>query len=123
MHCLSCEWKRKLDPLIAIDSSNDNARMKRLASRGDQLTGPFCWPPAVAAGAYCGWLMVSGAGDGECVLCVLLLREGSAVRSVWLASRALKVGLASFHQSMLRCSIPSHASFSFCIRIHVACLR
>ena len=76
--------------------------MNRLASGGDQLTGPFCWPPAVAAGAYCGWLMVSGAGDGECVL---LWCEGSAIRSVWLSSRALKlkVGLASFHQSIHAC--------------------
>lgn len=25
---------------------------------GGVLTGPFCWPPAVAAGAYVGWLML-----------------------------------------------------------------
>lgn len=42
---------------------------RRLCARGEEwsasdwnwisLTGPFCWPPAVAAGAYCGWLMAS----------------------------------------------------------------
>lgn len=39
--------------------------------RGGALTGPFCCPPAVAAGAYCGWLMVSGEGEGL-LLCSLL---------------------------------------------------
>lgn len=34
------------------------AHVKWMAN-GTELTGPFCWPPAVAAGAYCGWLMVS----------------------------------------------------------------
>jgi hypothetical protein len=43
---------------------------------GRKLTGPFCWPPAVAAGAYCGWLIVL-SGEGEGRLCSLLWQKWS----------------------------------------------
>jgi hypothetical protein len=33
------------------------------------LTGPFCVPPAVAAGAYCGWFMLeSSKGDARSLM-------------------------------------------------------
>ena len=47
-----------------IDNNFTAATFRLQGSLGD-LTGPFCCPPAVAAGAYCGWFMLFGVVDLE----------------------------------------------------------
>jgi hypothetical protein len=61
---VSCVCNVKLLSIaVSIDKALDDLRS--FMSEAVTLTGPFCCPPAVAAGAYCAWFMLFGVVDLE----------------------------------------------------------